>query len=266
MFCYRDVSKKEIMDKYFNTDFGDMCLFHKVENLEDIYQLYLSYNGKQKGKLDRDFESFTKRRAHVLTYSLEGEKYDIKLYSSEDLEYNDMKNKGNILILDSPTSNKVLARYNGLKKERLIDIKDDLTHTAMNGHNYLREMNIGIGKGHMPYIVNTVNMYTEQIERQAALTDRRDINLFDLDRKAREQIVSDQIKQIILWLVLNETNGFVWGEMTQNRKIRYLESILSTREIDEHIKNSIAKYIIDYITLEEAEHIADGIVLRRFLK
>lgn len=268
MFEYKDVSAKEIMCKYENTRFGQLCFLSHVRNLEDIYKLYLTFEGKDKVKLDRDFHEFERRKRSVILAGSEAELYDIDLYPSEDLCLSDKLNKGSVLLLDTPTAQIPVKKYSTVKRETLFDIKDDLTHAAINGHNYLRQWYDGIGKTDMPNIVEAVNMYTAQIIRQSYLTDKRNINLFDLDRKERELLITRKIRDIIIWLVQNEKNGFVWGHMNDHRKALYLSAVNYEKDSDKKLRSLIASYIANYVTLEEAEELSHGKekVLERFLK
>ena len=61
MLEFKDVSYKEILCKYLNTDFEIHCRLNNVENLEDVYKLYLKYNKKERIMLDRDFHNLFKR-------------------------------------------------------------------------------------------------------------------------------------------------------------------------------------------------------------
>lgn len=266
MFELKDISKKELLDKYGNTQFGYICRTSDVKNAEDIYKIYETYTGKDKYRLDRDFAEIRRRMSHVNAVGSTPEKYFPDEYSSDDLSYNDRWNYGDILFLDCPTAAAPIKKYNDVKREKIMDIKDDLKHTAVNGHNYARHWYEGIGKSNMPTILNSVNMFTAQIERQAKLTDRRDINLFDFDYREREKIVLSHIRDILIWLMQHQTDGFVWGEVSEHKKMLYFSAINEERMRDEIIRVRVSRYVASYVTLEEAKDIETGKVLGRFLK
>ena len=267
MLDLKDVSYNEVLCKYEGSRFYYLCKFNHVENLEDVYNLYLKYDGKEKTMLDRDFHNLLKRLKLTNIRGGFADIYEIKKYSNDNLKYNDTLNKGDVLLFDTPTSYSISGTYEDIKKMRMDSIKYDISHSMINGFNYLRFISNKIGPDRLLLVRDAIDMYTEQIERQALLTDDRNCNLFTFNKVEKDRIIHKNLKEIILYL-LNNSNSFVWGNVNDFKYDRYISAINNDNKIDRQIRNMVTNYISNYVTLDEANDIDRGNVkvLNRFIR
>ncbi len=264
MIDLKDVSYKEILCKYNNTDFERLCNHKKVKNLEDVFNIYKDYQGKERVMLDRDFHRLFKRLKITNLKDGKPNVYEIDSYSDDSLYYNDMLNKGNILIFDTPTS-KVSHTYDDVKKMKISDIKYDISHCMINGHSYLEFICNRIGGEKLLIIQRALNNYVAQIERQALLTDDRNINLFTYQKAEKVKVISDMIGDLILYLIDNSSE-LLWGQLNEFRYNLYKSSIHNNLLKDREIREAIIEYISNYVTLEEAYNLLnDKKILKRFI-
>ena len=176
-------------------------------------------------------------------------------------------NKGDVLLFDTPTSYSISGTYEDIKKMRMDSIKYDISHSMINGFNYLRFISNKIGPDRLLLVRDAIDMYTEQIERQALLTDDRNCNLFTFNKVEKDRIIHKNLKEIILYL-LNNSNSFVWGNVNDFKYDRYISAINNDNKIDRQIRNMVTNYISNYVTLDEANDIDRGNVkvLNRFIR
>ena len=124
-----------------------------------------------------------------------------------------------------------------------------------------------IGYSCLPQITLAIHLFEEQIKRQAKLTDKRNINLFNQDFEEKFQIVKDAYAEIIAYLLYNTEERLVWGKLTDVQKRLYLSSIINQKKSDFDTKNNIISTIAHYTTLPEIENISNHNyrVLKRFI-
>lgn len=198
----------------------------------------------------------------------EPEMFYTRGYADEDLLQQDLMNYGNILLLDNPPYFK--TRHISLQDKSIAQIKTDLAHTATNGKNYVIAANYryrNIGPNSLPGVVLSIEMYEEQIERQANLTSERGINLFELHKDIKMQITEEMYNEIIMYLLYNASERLAWGCLSDAQKKLYLSSAINKTQIDVRTRQKIKEYIANYTTLPELERVADHDlkVLRRFI-
>ena len=267
MIELKDVSYKEVLCKYENKYFYNYCMMNHVQTLEDVYNLYLNYDKNEKTMLDRDFKEMFKRLKLTNLRGGYPDVYNIDEYTDKELEYNDSLNKGNILIFDNPTNNFTSRTFEDVKKMSIKDIKYDLTHSMINGYNYLRFICNRIGPDKLLIIQRALNYYTKQIENQAKLTSDRNINLFNYQKEERFKIVNDMIDEIITYLVNNTKEELVWGYINEPRRNAYLLALSDNKKVSKQIIQMVSDYISNYITIEEAYDLKNNKekILKRFI-
>ena len=175
----------------------------------------------------------------------------LKRYDDERLSYVDGLNKGNILLLQNPT-NWSVARVASIRDMSLSFLKQKLTPDQGNDIVFSFCRNIGNGQAYK--LINAVNRYTEQVERQALLTKRRNANLFEYQKDDKVRIVKNNYAEIISYLIYT-ADELVWGELTDKQKQLYLSSIINNNQLDNIIKSKMIEYVSNYTTLEELEEI-----------
>ena len=118
----------------------------------------------------------------------------------------------------------------------------------------------------VPRILTALDMYSEQVARQAKLTDLRDINLFTYQQKEKEEIVKELYDKMMKYL-LGTVSEFVWGELSDMQKQLYLLSIANKTKKGQRIRRTMISIISNYTTLPELEGASEDFkVLKRFIK
>lgn len=188
-------------------------------------------------------------------------------YQDKSLEYTDSKNKGNVLMIWNPTARREVKPYR-LSLMSVQEIKRELSHTYASGENYfVHSRKNGLGEKYIPKVLNALDYYTEQVERQATLTPRRDINLFTYQQGEKREIVERKYAEIIAYLIY-DSKEFLWGDLSEAKKKRFISSIINHQFQDENTREIMIQMISDYTTLEELERLLKGDykVLKRFIK
>ena len=191
--------------------------------------------------------------------------YLAREYEDESLNYTDTQNMGDVLLVGSPTQN-LSSRYWGLKDYTIEQLKTMLATTNQFGKNNLLTIrNIGIKS--IPAILNAIELYSSQVERQAQLTEERNINLLELDKERKLEIAEDLYSEIILYLIYNANGKLFWGELSDDQKKLFISSTINNKKLDKVIRNRMINAVANYTTLPEMEKMAEGKmkVLNRFL-
>lgn len=215
-------------------------------------------------KVEKKIESSNKK-------GYEPEMFYTRGYSDDILAKQDSMNYGNILLLDNPACSYSAVRYCHLKKLSIKQIKIDLSHTYADGKNFVISNNNyykKVGRESIPKVISSIEMYEDQIERQAHLTSERDINLFELDKDVKLDIVEEMYNEIIMYLVYKTEARLVWSELTDSQKKLYLSSAINKTQKDIETKEKIKEMIANYTTLPELEKVANHNlkVLKRFIE
>ena len=177
------------------------------------------------------------------------------------LEITDESNYGDVLIPSSlfrDTSAKS-ATINNITIKELKYLSSHLSRYRLK-NELIDKRNFG--NSTVDKIVKRIIFYEQQVLRQAKETNKRDINLFMLNKKEKDQIVESELEAIINYIITcNEK--FIWGTVTEEQKvkmIRILSSPLS--KIVKQDKKMLINIISNYTTIKELE---DGIVKNKTL-
>ena len=124
-----------------------------------------------------------------------------------------------------------------------------------------------IGANIAPTVINALDMFTDQVERQAQLCDLRVDNIFTYQQEEKLNLV-DQLYEHIVARLIYKTKELAWGELSDAQKRMYISSIVNNQQRDKIIREKIQMYIANYTTLPELENVAKGNyeVLHRFIK
>lgn len=249
---YSDYLNKIIMDNNFNT----------VKDLEDYMNEHLFDWGPSKYLLQGikrtlDLRNRTERKPLVF-YPRE--------FEDEKLKYVDGLNKGSILLLSNPTK-EFSTTYCHLNELSLEQIKRYLSLTNTKGENYLISKCRKVGEGRIPRILESIDMYTDQVERQAKLTEDRDINLFTYQQGDKKEIVYDNYQNLIEYL-LGNAQELIWGNLSDCQRSLLESSAVRNNKKDRTIKEHVADSIVNYMTLPELEDVSKGEYesVKRFIK
>lgn len=242
-----------------------------AESVRDVLGLSLEYPEYDwklvyellDGSFDKTWELAKKRGKKPEIYTTKG-------YCNHALQQQDSLNKGKILLVNNPIQKGV--RNCALRNKTIKTIKSDLAHTFPNGENYVtgsgkhgEYRNIGIDS--IPRLIAAIEMYEEQIERQALLTPRRDINLFELHKEEKLDIVEAVYSEIILYLLYNAEEKLIWNELTDYKRKKYISSAINKKQEDVETRETIKEYVANYTTIKELEEVANHKlkVLKRFI-
>lgn len=248
-----------------------------IQEFIDFINNHPEYNNSYIGGLDnfkiqKRLNEIIKRVERISRSGKEPEIYSCDQYKNMHLEYNDELNSIGVLPLKNPVYNGNYVFDGKLRMYTIKQVKNDLSLTTDRGINEFKSYALGISNNKLPSIVDAINMYTEQIERQAKLTDRRDINLFLYDRADKKAMIEKMYAEIVSYLVYNDKE-LVWGKMSDNEKKIYLSSIFkkNSRTINNDVsrcKDVLITNIANYTTIPELEKVENGNynVLRRFFK
>lgn len=184
------------------------------------------------------------------------EVFSIEEYKDAGLARTDSFNIGESLLIYSPTSERC-CRITKLNKMKIEDIKRMITTCTSAGDNYLIYALKNIGRSTAPRIVNAVNLYTEQVERQALLTAARGGNVFTFQQGKKKKIVRELYPDIIVYL-MEHTSEFVWGELSDFQRAQFISSITNNKKMDQIIRSRMIQIISDYTTLPELEEMGNG--------
>lgn len=225
-------------------------------SVEDVLRLMQEYPNLNWSEVEKYYEVIKRKMALANKRGYSPNVYYTRGYDEDTLLKQDKLNKGSILLLDNPTDFR--TRYHHLKELSIEQIKSDLSHTMPNGENYVLSVsshytNIGIGQ--IPRIISLIEMYEEQVQRQAKITERRDINLFELHKEEKLEIIEELYNEIILYLINNTEERLVWSKLTETQKELYLLSTISKKISHVETREKIKKYIANYTTLPEVENL-----------
>lgn len=273
--------------KYVSTE----RIFNYAKNFKEkdmtakiIYELFVKYDIEDYQKLKdllyskkEEFQSvsyFLQRRLYEVEMDLknkneleaEPEIFTFQTYQNsniniETLKLTDRENNGNVLLYSCPTI-RGGARINRLKTMSIDEIKNLASHLSEYNFNNTLSMKRNFGMDTVKRVVDVVKFYEEQVLRQAKETEERGINLFLLNKAAKDEIVESQFKEIIEYL-LDNAEQCIWGNLPSSKKIQMLRTINSIRgEGILEDRRRLVNAISNYTTLSELEH---GVVKKRTL-
>lgn len=187
-----------------------------------------------------------------------------KKYQDERLSYVDDLNKGSILLLQNPT-NYSTARLSSVKYETIADLKRNL---APNEDGNIEVWCRKFGNYYGLKLIDAINMYTEQVEKQAQLTQNREINLFEYQKEQKVEFIYKRYKDVIAYLLYAAKEELVWGKLSDAQRKLYLSSIINDKQTDNMIKGRVVDYISNYTTLPELDRLyrGDYKVLNKFIR
>ena len=263
MITLENVSVKRLM---LDSKILKLANKENVNSVEGLVRLSLEHPEYNWTRLLIEVEHLKKSVDQANKKGYEPQVYMTKGYTDETLEKQDEKNMGSVLLLDNPTQYPSY-RFSTLKGSSITTIKQDLSHTFEDGKNYLQSGYRNIGSGRILKILSAIEMYEAQIERQAKLTDDKNIDLFRLDRVEKRAVVMDMYNEIVNYLVFNTEESLFWAKLTETQKRKYLSSIVNQKESDIILRERFTKMIADYTTIKELEDVAnhDLHVLQRFI-
>lgn len=236
-----------------------------IKSFEELLELRKEFPEYNWDKVQKDIIYAQKRIELANKRGQEPEIYSTKGYSNIELSKQDELNNGDILLLHSPTGHRV--KFVHIKHKPISLIKEELSHTIVDGRNAFVYINRHMGASSIPKLISAIEMYEDQIERQSRLTKDMTTDLFKIDRYDKKMIVDEVYKDIMMYLIDNAEFGLVWDNLSDNQKNIYISSIYNAGVHDIETRNKVISYISNYTTLSELEEVAKGDckVLKRFI-
>lgn len=220
--------------------------FKSVSNVlrEELYKVEL----RLKYKNENDIEP------EIFTFST----YKDSNVDIETLKLTDKSNNGDVLLYCCPTT-RGGTRINQLKTMSIEEIKNLASHLTQYSLDNALSLKNCFGIDTVKRVVDVIKYYDEQVLRQAQETDEKDINLFLLNKEAKDEIVESQYKEIIEYL-LDNAEQCIWGNLPPSKKADFLRTINPVRGTGIEYRKRLVNAISNYTTLSELEQ---GLIKKR---
>ena len=255
MIQLKDVAVEEVLRLSRDRDFYDFAIKNSIKTVEELEDYIKNHPHINWEPLYESIEEI--ERTLFLRNRVEREpiKFFPREYEDYSLFHTDEFNNGKILLLNNPTREHPL-KYRELDNLTMEEIKRLLTLTTAKGDNYLLSLLKNVGSQSASKLLEAVNMYSDQVERQAELAKNRR-NYFVFQQGKKRLIVEDQYRYIIEYLMAN-TNEFVWGDLSDNQRAKFEASIKDKNPIDSKIRSSMIDIVANYTTVPELEGVCKG--------
>ncbi|MBQ2873273.1 MAG: hypothetical protein IJE89_04680 [Bacilli bacterium] len=280
MIKLENVSTRELLDYYKRS--GSKNNLHKyiyailstanVTNYQELKQLVFSNREELKDSAVM-LELMSKlKRVELLITSYDMcfknpdiftfDNYDHSDLDSETINVTDGNNKGEILLYSSPFLKGGTIK-NAINNLSIAEIKYLLGHVNdIRLVNNLLSKKRGFGPDINKQVYDAICFYEDQVLRCADETLDRGINLFEIDKLEKREIVESEIKDIAMYLI-DTADTLVWGDLTDTHKKRIMTSALSTwGEYTQRDRGILIDTISNYTTLSELK---DGVVKKKIL-
>lgn len=255
MIQLKDVAVEEVLrrtnDRFFY-DFAIKNNIKTVEELEDYINCHPNIKWDSLYEAINDIKRTIGLRNRV---EREPEVFYPRDYKDDSLKYVDRLNNGGILLLSNPTK-EFSTTYRSIENLSLEDIKRFLSLTNARGDNFFLYKSRKVGEKRIPRVLEAVNMYSDQVERQAELAKKR-VNYFTFQQSAKKEIVEEEYDDIIEYLLTN-TDELVWGELSDFQKSIIEGSMKNKKQIDRLVRGRMVDIVTNYTTKPELEGIAKG--------
>lgn len=231
-----------------------------VKSLAELQKLIEEFPEYNWDWVKKEIDKAEKRMNLANKRGNEPEIYSTKGYSIEELNKQDEKNTGEILLLNSPLANS--TKFLSIKNKSIKLIKEELGYAMPDGSNYFIKHKRHMGPFMVSKLLTAIEMYEEQIERQAKISSDINCDLFKLNKYEKQEIVFDKYKKIIEYLINNTKY-----DLSNTQKEAYMSSIHDMNNKDRQTKERVISRIANYTTLQELEELNKGNykVLKRFI-
>ena len=244
---------------------------HNIYTVQDFIDNYDKLPEKIRNFIDED-KSLEKIERRLNFLNREERELDIRTlqqYSKAELNEVDKYNLGKVLIIFHPLTgfyrSTRFAKYNNIER-----IKRCLGLIGTTGKNFFVEHFDGVGYASLDSIIKALDMYTQQVERQAKLMgyDLKECpNAFVYQEAEKKELIKQYYSDIIEYLISLETDLW-YGQLSPTHIKNLVNSINGTCKFDKENRENFIQYISNYTTLPELEDVAGGTYrsLNRFIK
>lgn len=266
MITFKNVSSSQLYAYIYSKEVDTIISDNNLKTVDEVIKfmkLNPNYNWYRTVKRIKELEKIMDK------YNKKGKLPEIYLtndYKDKTLKYTDNLNNGNILLLKNPTNEKYeIDKY--IEENSIETLKQNLSLTKANGTNYFKANIDKIGNKKIIKIVNSINLYNEQIIRQSKITLDRKTNIFNYQKEEKLEQVNKHYEEIIIYLIKKTKSELIWGNLSNNQKEKYLKSINNTNKLEKLIKQRMIDIISNYTTLDELKNIENNKkILNRFIK
>lgn len=256
---------EELLKKHNIRDYQQLKDFLDSNHSDLEFEGIINYLNSELKRVEK-----TIHRANEL--GVEPQIFTFDSYQSEEIDdkvinITDERNKGKLLLTANP-----LILHSGiesLQKLSIAEIKHCLSHLDRSKLKTEILEIPSIGQKRLQGVVNAVKFYDQQVLRQYFETEKRDINLFFLNKTYKKEIVELQLKEIAEYIVDN-ADECIWGKLSDNQKRIIMSTALNNT--GQKIKGSFVNAISNYTTLSELENgilkeqeiptVIDGVITR----
>ena len=157
----------------------------------------------------------------------------------------------------------ILSRYN------IYELKDLLSHIDINSEgrrlaNSLRFEITGFRNEDCKKLVNAINFYEKQVLQQYNENNKRCVNVFDLNKLEKEEIVETLVDEVVKY-IFESNQETIWGILKNNEKREIINMFKNKRKIDSVMRKNFVNQITDYTTLTELETLSIPELSDKFL-
>lgn len=245
----------------------ERSIINVANNIEEVIRIVKKHPEMDWEDVLKDIEYCTKKIEKLNQKGFESVVYETKGYNDSSLAYNDKRNKGEVLLFKNPTCSRSIEEMT-ISNLTIANIKSDLRSILPDGTNYVLAKYRRFGVDTISRLLESIELYEEQVERQAQLTDSRKCNIFKLDYANKKKIVLAYYRDIVETLLKAENKGLIWGELSDNQRRLYLESLMSDSMSARTTKSNLVDVVANYTTIDELESFKKGNekVLSRFIR
>ena len=189
-------------------------------------------------------------------------KYEKTIYNTCENEiiyphtYNQGKVDKNVLgqdlIYGSITEYSVRKRR--IREYTIYELKELLRHCSVYGKNSFQLRFRGFGDIETQKVIDAINFYNEQIERQSFYFNpilNNEENIFYLHQDIKRELVEEQLKEIVEYLT-DTAQICIWGEMTDCERRRLADLIYKDTRVNDEKKQQYINALSNYVTIDEA--------------
>lgn len=187
--------------------------------------------------------------------------YNSSFVDDITLQKTDKLNGGDALLIVSPIGRR--GAIGGQLQQMSIEmVKYLLSHLDSDTLNNALTIKRSFGIETVKKVVEKIQLYNEQVLRQASDVRENGINLFFANKSMKDKIVCEQLKDIVEY-ILDNASECVWGKLSDTQKLKMMSAVLPKRgECINMDKKCLIDVISNYTTLSELKQ---GVIKKKTL-
>ena len=169
----------------------------------------------------------------------------------ETISKTDKFNKGDVLLFRNP-ARLYSVKHNRLSMLTVEEIKNRLGRFDLGKLDNAFVASVrDFGHSSIPKLVNSINAYDKQLARVYRETGNRGrgVNLLEVDKKEKQEIVRDNIREMTEYLV-DTASECVWGEVNDADRRRMMKAVNGSKSLEsQKVYDNLLNMFTDYNTL-----------------